>query len=201
MPKSLKKKSESLLNYIEKDISWKDNGELMYRNQVLEGSHITDLIRYALQEYGRSPPIGFNHFIGILSDINVPKKYHYPKKKSFAKCKSKTLLANIKKSKIPYFKQMNSKLSKQGQIALIFLIIVVSLLNISLGTDTKNYWLTLMGTCLTYLVPIQKLKEYGRLEKSKIYYNPKEPASFAGPIKLYRKLLKDGRVKVTYDAI
>ena len=100
-----------------------------------------------------------------------------------------------------YFKQMDSKLSKQGQIALIFLIIVASLLNISLGTDTKNYWLGLMGTCLTYLVPIQKLKEYGLLEKSKIYYNPKEPASFSGPIKLYRKSLKDGRVEVTYDAV
>ena len=43
MPKSLKRKADSLLSYIQGSIEWKNNGEVVYNNKCLEGSHITDL--------------------------------------------------------------------------------------------------------------------------------------------------------------
>ena len=43
MPKSLKRKADSLLSYIQGSIEWKNNGEVVYNDKCLEGSHITDL--------------------------------------------------------------------------------------------------------------------------------------------------------------
>ena len=73
MPKSLKRKAEALLRYIEKEVSWKDNGEVVYRGETLPGSHITDLIRYTLQEYGEALSPQCKAFLEILKRGNVPK--------------------------------------------------------------------------------------------------------------------------------
>ena len=73
MPKSLKGKTDSLLSYIEGNIEWENNGEVVYNDKCLEGSHITDLVCYSLQEYGESPPPHYRAFLEILSEVNVSK--------------------------------------------------------------------------------------------------------------------------------
>ena len=73
MPKSLKRKADSLLQYIDSEVSWKENEEVVHKDKTLPGSHITDLVRYTLQEYGESPPPQYNAFLDILREANVPK--------------------------------------------------------------------------------------------------------------------------------
>ena len=83
MPKSLKRKVDSLLSYIQGSIEWKNNGEVVYNDKCLEGSHITDLLRYSLQEYGKSPPPHHGTFLEILSEVNVPKSVVTRRKNPF----------------------------------------------------------------------------------------------------------------------
>lgn len=90
MPKSLKRKAEALLRYIEKEVSWNDKGELVYRGETLSGSHITDLIRYTLQEYGEAPPPHYEAFLEILKRANVPKSVAIQRKNAFRKREDKT---------------------------------------------------------------------------------------------------------------
>ena len=85
MPKSLKRKAESLLRYIENQVDWKSNGEVVYRGETLSGSHIADLLRYTLQEYGDSPPPHYQTFLTILKEANVPKSVSQQRKNSFQK--------------------------------------------------------------------------------------------------------------------
>ena len=90
MPKSLKRKAEALLRYIEKEVSWNDKGELVYRGETLSGSHFTDLIRYTLQEYGEAPPPHYEAFVEILQRANVPKSVAIQRKNAFRKREDKT---------------------------------------------------------------------------------------------------------------
>ena len=90
MPKSLKRKADSLLSYIQGSIEWKNNGEVVYNDKCLEGSHITDLVRYSLQEYGESPPPHYGTFLEILSEVNVPKSVVTRRKNPFPRRDKKT---------------------------------------------------------------------------------------------------------------
>ena len=85
MPKSLKRKAESLLRYIENQLDWKTNGEVVYKGETLSGSHIADLVRYTLQEYGDSAPLHYNTFLAILKEANVPKSVAQQRKNNFQK--------------------------------------------------------------------------------------------------------------------
>ena len=85
MPKSLKRKAESLLRYIENEVQWKSNGEVVYKGETLSGSHIADLVRYTLQEYGESPPSHYQRFLAILRDANIPKSVTQQRKNTFQK--------------------------------------------------------------------------------------------------------------------
>ena len=91
MPKSLKRKADSLLSYIQGSIEWKNNGEVVYNDKCLEGSHNTDLVRYSLQEYSESPPPHYGTFLEILSEVNVPKSVVTHRKKTFPRQNKKTV--------------------------------------------------------------------------------------------------------------
>ena len=86
IPKTVKKKAEALLGYIRREVEWNKYGELKVNGEALPGSHIADLIRYSLREYGASAPKGYTQFQEILSKLNVPKsvatqqKSHLPPK-------------------------------------------------------------------------------------------------------------------------
>ena len=90
MPKSLQRKADSLLSYIQGSIEWKNNGEVVYNDKCLEGSHITDLVRYSLQEYGESPPPHYGTFLEILGEVNVPKSVVTCRKNPFPRRDKKT---------------------------------------------------------------------------------------------------------------
>ena len=90
MPKSLKRKAEALLRYIEKEVSWNDKGELVYRGETLSGSHITNLLRYTLQEYSEASPPHYEAFLEILKRANVPKSVAIQRKNAFRKREDKT---------------------------------------------------------------------------------------------------------------
>ena len=91
MPKSLKRKADSLLSYIQGIIEWKNNAEVVYNDECLEGSHITDLVHYSLQEYGESPPPHYGAFLEILSEVNVPKSVLTCRKNPFPRREKKTV--------------------------------------------------------------------------------------------------------------
>ena len=91
MPKTLKKKAEALLRYLENEVSWKDNGEVVYKGNILPGSHITDLVRYSLQEYGDREPLQYQTFLEILKEINVPKCVVTQRKNAFKKKEEKKM--------------------------------------------------------------------------------------------------------------
>ena len=89
IPKSLKRKAEALMRYIERLVCWKDNGEIVYNGKNLPGSHIADLLRYSLQEYGDSPPPQYDAFLEILGELNVPKSVISQRKNPFTKQQKK----------------------------------------------------------------------------------------------------------------
>ena len=88
MPKTLKKKAEALLRYIRREVRWNRHGELEVNGEAIVGSHIADLIRYSLREYGDAAPKGYAQFLEILQRLNVPKsvvtqqKSYLPKRTS-----------------------------------------------------------------------------------------------------------------------
>ena len=41
--------------------------------QKYPGTHIADLIRYSIREYGKSPSYGYQEFQTILLHVNIPK--------------------------------------------------------------------------------------------------------------------------------
>ena len=73
IPKSYRGKAMAILQYIKGHISWDDKGETVFHGQNFPGTHIADLIRYSVREYGKAPPIGYEEFQEILSKLNIPK--------------------------------------------------------------------------------------------------------------------------------
>lgn len=62
--------AESILKYISKNMSWNELGELIIGGQVINGSHVTDLIKDCLSIRERKwDPIGHEYFYGNLYDI------------------------------------------------------------------------------------------------------------------------------------
>lgn len=74
-PKSYKNKVTALLTYVEQspDISWNHAGELVFRREPIIGSHITDLLRYCMRDYGKQEPAGAVEFYQVLADANIPR--------------------------------------------------------------------------------------------------------------------------------
>lgn len=73
--KQYKTKARALLHYLDSSdlIHWKDNGEISVNNRTVHKSHIADLIKYAMRDYGQAEPVGLQEFRKVLSEINVPK--------------------------------------------------------------------------------------------------------------------------------
>ena len=55
---------------------------------------------------------------------------------------------NVRKEKLEYI----------CQIALIFVIIIASILNLSLGSGSNELWISLLSSCVGYILPNQKFK-------------------------------------------
>ena len=55
---------------------------------------------------------------------------------------------NVRKEKLEYI----------CQIALIFVIIIASILNLSLGSGSNELWISLLSSCVGYILPNPKFK-------------------------------------------
>lgn len=57
------------------DIKWDNNGSVAFRNQVVPGTNIVDLLNDVIRNRQGNPPVGWDQFAHVLSSINVPKEY------------------------------------------------------------------------------------------------------------------------------
>lgn len=65
------KQASSLLSYVERNMSWNENGEIIIQNEIVPGSHITDLLKDALYMYKDFNPVGYVLFYQNLSSIPI----------------------------------------------------------------------------------------------------------------------------------
>ena len=73
IPKSFQNKARAILDYIKGAVSWNEKGEVMFNGHTYPGTHIADLVRYSIREYGKSPPKDYQEFQRILQELNIPK--------------------------------------------------------------------------------------------------------------------------------
>ena len=72
VPKSLKPKARRLLDKIKGTVSWNDRGEMVYKNVLVPGSNIVDLVNDALRKRKSFQPVGWKTFARGLKDVNAP---------------------------------------------------------------------------------------------------------------------------------
>ena len=72
-PKTLKGKAQALLDIIRNSnaMSWNANGELIYQNAIIHGSHIEDLVNDVLKNKNKNTT-GWQVFARGLKSLNVP---------------------------------------------------------------------------------------------------------------------------------
>ena len=78
LPATLKKRGDMLLDHLlshptSTSWQWNDLGELIYDGKVVRGSNIVDLIYDVLKGRKSSQPLGWQHFLRVLVDSNVPE--------------------------------------------------------------------------------------------------------------------------------
>ena len=76
IPKNFRNRARALLNHITADpqrrLQWNDRGELVYHGEVVNGSHITDLLKNSQRQYKHSQPMGQQQFQNGLKELNIP---------------------------------------------------------------------------------------------------------------------------------
>lgn len=83
IPIKFQNKAKGLLKFLTQYggdvLSWKDNGNLIYKDSAIEGSHITDLLKHALTPYSKGTPTGYRQFYQALKDIQTPTSFIHNK--------------------------------------------------------------------------------------------------------------------------
>ena len=75
-PKPYRSRAERLLSVLEPHISWNERGEMIDEKtkRPIEQSQMSDLIQHAVRDRRRKiTPAGWNQFLDILRDYNVPQ--------------------------------------------------------------------------------------------------------------------------------
>lgn len=75
VPKTLKRKAIALLERVQRhpDLSWTDDGEMIYQGEVFPGSHIVDLINDMIRPRKSFEPHGWQVFAHALQQTNIPQ--------------------------------------------------------------------------------------------------------------------------------
>lgn len=63
------KHASTLLSYVERNMNWNQNGEIIIDQKVIPGSHITDLLKDAMYPYKNFSPLGYDLFYQNLSSV------------------------------------------------------------------------------------------------------------------------------------
>lgn len=53
---------------------WTDHGEFIHKGRVVKGSHLLDLLKHMTSSFKKiqAAPLGWNQFLHLLTDLNVP---------------------------------------------------------------------------------------------------------------------------------
>ena len=62
IPGKFLNEAKTLLSYISNSIVWDELGQVILDGQVVENSHIADLVRYTICPFGKSPSRELNDF-------------------------------------------------------------------------------------------------------------------------------------------
>lgn len=115
VPSSLKKNAQLLLERLkrDKDITWNERGEIIYRGRLINQSNLTDLVNDVLRRRKSMPdPVGWQTFATALSAMNAPKDLiGNPQRKKFVETGKK------EEEEAPKKKKKKSKMTTWEEIA------------------------------------------------------------------------------------
>jgi hypothetical protein len=84
IPAKYQKKAKGLLHFLSRYgvdvVSWKDNANVIYNRDVIQGSQISDLVKHVLIPHVKGNRIGFQQFYQVLKDIDTPTSFIHNKK-------------------------------------------------------------------------------------------------------------------------
>ena len=60
-------------------MSWNEKRNLIYKDDIIEGSHISDLLKHALINNPRRNPSGYRQFYQALKNIHTPTSFIHNK--------------------------------------------------------------------------------------------------------------------------
>lgn len=84
IPAKYQNKAKGLLQFLSRYggdvVSLKDNGNLIYKSDVIQGYHISDLLKHALSANVKRDPIGYQQFYKALKEIDTPTSFIHNKK-------------------------------------------------------------------------------------------------------------------------
>lgn len=75
IPKVMQNKAKALLEYLQHipSITWNEIGEVVLDNEVISGSHISDLVKRCVFPHKSFHPIGLDSFYSVLLKSNIRK--------------------------------------------------------------------------------------------------------------------------------
>ena len=83
IPIKFQTKAKGLLKFLSQYggdvVSWNEKGNLIYKGDIIEGSHIGDLLKHALTNNPRRNPTGYRQFFQALKDIHTPTSFIHNK--------------------------------------------------------------------------------------------------------------------------
>lgn len=76
VPKNYRKKVTLLLERLKRnpDLSWNQNGEMLYKGQLHPNSNMLDLVNDVIRKRKGFNPTGWQTFVDVLSEMNIPRE-------------------------------------------------------------------------------------------------------------------------------
>lgn len=76
LPARYKRNVSAILNHLKDHgniLSWNHRGEIIYKNHVIEGSNISDLLKDSQRHYKNLDPYGGKEFYRAWAELNIPE--------------------------------------------------------------------------------------------------------------------------------
>jgi hypothetical protein len=72
LPKNMQSRARMMFHYIENAVSVNDTQRIVYDDGTV-GSHVIDLVRYAISPFVKSRPVDWPQFSKLLQTLGVPE--------------------------------------------------------------------------------------------------------------------------------